>query len=125
MEYSILENGKTYDLPKYNLKISAKMEVVENFKRTGASACDKIRKMYDFIAEIIGKENAVEILGKVDDADPNYINIVYLDIVRAYNKPLAEYENERQAEQLDNDIFEKLDKLVKGVNALNTLNKSK
>lgn len=125
MEYTILENGKTYDLPKYNLKISAKMEVVENFKRTGASSCDKIRKMYDFIAEIIGKENAVEILGKVDDADPNYINIVYLDIVKAYNKPLTEYESERQAEQLDNDIFDKLDKLVKGVNALNTLNKSK
>lgn len=123
MVYTIIENGKSYDLPNYNLKISAKMEAVENFKSTAASASDKIRKMYDFITELVGKENAVEMIGKVDEADPNMINIVYLDIVRAYNKPLMDYEKERQAEQVNNEVFDKLEKLMSNLNVLQAMNK--
>lgn len=125
MVYTIIENGKSYDLPNYNLKISAKMEAVENFKTTAASASDKIRKMYDFITEIVGKENTVEMIGKVDEADPNDINIAYLDIVRAYNKPLVDYEKARQAEQLDGEAFEKLQKLLGNASVLQALKKSK
>lgn len=123
MVYTIIENEKSYDLPQYNLKISAKMEAVEKFKTTAASASDKIRKMYGFITELVGKENAVEMIGKVDEADPNMINIVYLDIVRAYNKPLMDYEKERQAEQVNNEAFEKLEKLMSNLNVLQAMNK--
>lgn len=112
MEYTLIKNGKSYDLPTYTLKIGAKMEAVENTNRSNASFTEKIKVIYDFCSEIIGKDNAVELVGKIDNADPNAVNILYLDIVKAYNKPLDDYNAERQSEQIDTEAFNKLMKIM-------------
>lgn len=121
MDYTIIENGRSYDLPKYNLKISAKMEQVEAFKTSGASVNEQLKRMYDFCGEILGKENAAEIMGKIDDADPNMINIVYLDIVRSYGRPLEEYEKDRQNEQLNGENIDKMLALLSGLKEASAL----
>lgn len=115
MEYTIIKNGRSYDLPAYTLKISEKLEQVEIFKMGDVPVNEKYKKMYDFCCEVLGKENATEIIGKLSDADPNMINIVYLDIVRAYNRPLEEYEKERQNEQLDTESISKITDLLSGL----------
>ena len=100
MEYTIIEDGKSYDLPKHSVKISNEMESIEKFKANAKSVKDQLKKMYDFCREMLGDENAGELLGDFEDSDPNVINIVYLDIVEAYRKPIEDYEREKQSETL-------------------------
>ncbi|MGN0423516.1 MAG: hypothetical protein ACI4EY_12400 [Lachnospiraceae bacterium] len=113
MEYTIIsKEGKSYDLPTYDLKIAEKMEEVEIFKRSGARVKAQFEKMYSFCSDILGKENTEEILGDVNKADPNMINFVYLDIVKAYNKPLEDYERKERASQFDDESIKYLMKLL-------------
>lgn len=100
MEYTIIEDGKSYDLPKHSVKISNEMESIEKFKANAKSVKDQLKKMYGFCCEMLGDESAGELLGDFEDSDPNMINIVYLDIVEAYRKPIEDYEREKQSETL-------------------------
>ena len=115
MEYTIIEDGKSYDLPKHSVKISNEMESIEKFKANAKSVKDQLKKMYDFCYEMLGDENAGELLGDFEDSDPNMINIVYLDIVEAYRKPIEDYEREKQSEKLNSYDIKKYLEMFKAV----------
>ena len=108
MEYSIIHNGQAYDLPPYSLKIAEKLEKTELSNGSGKRFKEKCKGMYDLICELLTPDSTKEILGEFLDADPNTINIVYLEIVKQYNKPLDDYRAEKTNESLSDRNIQKL-----------------
>lgn len=122
MEYSFIYNGKNYDLPKYNFSIAEKLEKQENINNNSGKFKDKCKSMYELINELIGKESTEELIGKFNDSDPNIINIIYLEIVKAYNQPVADY----NADNIDNKLNDSnIGKITDLLNSLQNIDKLK
>lgn len=115
MEYTVIYNGQSYDIPNYSIKISEKLEEIELLNRGNQKFREKCKKMYDFASDILGKETVVSILGKFDESDPNGINILYLEIVKSYNKPLVDYNMQGFEEKLGDG---QIDKVLEMINAI-------
>lgn len=122
MEYSMFYNGESYDLPRYNFSIAEKIEKQEMLNRGTGLFKDKCKGMYNLIVDLLGKEETEKCIGKFNEADPNEINIAYLEIVKAYGKPVLEY-NTTSAEEKIEDA--NIDKLAKIVNAFEKIEKMK
>lgn len=110
--YTIVRNGETYELPAYTIGIAEKLEEAEAFKAKSKSVKAKFKKMYDVSAELLGRETAESIMGRFEETDPNVINFVYLDIVKAYNKPLEEYNEEENRAKMNVQSTVQLMKLL-------------
>lgn len=121
MEYTVIYNGQSYDIPNYSIKISEKLEEIELLNRGNQKFRDKCKKMYDFIGEILTKQIANELIGKFEDSDPNSINILYLEIVKSYNKPLADYNDSEVEKRINSDELEKMLELVKALPSIEKL----
>lgn len=116
MEYNITINGESYELPKYNMKIAEKLEKTELLNNKASESFKaKCKSMYDFCAELLGKEIVAVLIGKFEESDPNDINILYLDIVKTYNKPLEDYQQTETSEKLNGMEFDKLTELLNAV----------
>lgn len=124
MEYTVIYNGQSYDIPNYSIKISEKLEEIELLNRGNQKFRDKCKKMYDFIGEVLTKQVANELIGKFEDSDPNTINILYLEIVKAYNKPLADYNESEVEKRINSDELEKMLELVKALPSIEKLKES-
>ena len=124
MEYTVIYNGQSYDIPDYSIKISEKLEEIELLNRGNQKFKDKCRKMYDFIGEILTKQVASELIGKFEDSDPNTINILYLEIVKSYNKPLTDYNEAEVEKRINSDELEKMLELVKALPSIEKLKES-
>lgn len=125
MEYTVIWNGQSYDLPCYSLKISEKLEEIENINRSSAKFREKCKKMYDLAEFVIGKQAVLEILGKFDDSDPNKVNILYLEILKSYNKPLEDYSMAGMEEMMNSDELEKVLEIVKALPQIKEMKESK
>ena len=124
MEYTVIYNGQSYDIPNYSIKISEKLEEIELLNRGNQKFRDKCKKMYDFIGEVLTKQVANELIGKFEDSDPNTINILYLEIVKSYNKPLADYNESEVEKRMNSDELEKMLELVKALPSIEKLKES-
>ena len=106
--------GKKIDLPNYSVELALK---IEDLDRVEGTISDKMKAMYDFISEVIGIEKTEEALGEFNTSDPNLINILFLSIVNAYNKPLQDYTIKQSTQVLDNpkvkQSLDAIDKVVK------------
>lgn len=112
--YSILFDGKKIELPKYSVELALKIEALDNVE---GNLKDKLQAMYDFVYELIG-EKEVELIGAFDEADPNMINILFLQIVSCYNKPLTDYNVKEATKVMDDPQIKKaLDNIDKMVEA--------
>lgn len=112
MQYTIIHNGTSYDIPNYTMGVSEEIEKIGQFNMADNPFKKKCQKMYDFISDKLGKENTAEVVGDFATADPNTINIVYLEIVASYNKPLEEYQNEQSHSKLDDAQIDKVTALL-------------
>lgn len=97
--YKILFENKTIELPEYSVAIAQKIEALDEVE---GSIAVKLQAMYDFIQDIIGAEKTEEALKPFSDADPNLINILFLQIVSKYNEPLEEYRMKEATKLMDN-----------------------
>ena len=115
--YSVNFENKKIELPKYSIDLALKIEELDNFE---GSIADGLKAMYDFISEVIGIEKTEEVLGEFNASDPNLINILFLSIVNAYNKPLQDYTIKQSTEVLDNPRLKQgIDTITKVVEANN------
>lgn len=121
MEYTVIYNGQSYDIPNYSIKISEKLEEIELLNRGNQKFRDKCKKMYDFIGEILTKQVTSELIGKFEDSDPNAINILYLEIVKSYNKPLTDYNETEVEKRINSDELEKMLELIKALPSIEKL----
>ena len=78
--------------------------------------------MYDLLSKLLGEDAITNLVGKFTESDPNTINIFYLMVVRAYGKPLEEYNEENAT--IDLDKYQ-VDKIVNLVEALDKASKIK
>lgn len=115
MGYAIVKDGETYDLPKYSMKIADKLESVENQSQKNVSFRIKCKARYDTVSELLGKEVVNTLLGKFEDSDPNEINILYLNIIQEYNKPIEEHNSAAAKEKMNDIDIDKMTELLKSL----------
>lgn len=125
MEYTISFNGNEYKLPSYNLKVAEKIEKISATYYSQGKISDKSKDIYNFVADLIGKEETNTAIGKLNDLDLNELDIIYSEIIEAYSKPLAEYRNDKAVEKIDNSAISDLLKLVEAIPQLKELSKTK
>ena len=115
--------GETIHLPDYTVDIAEKIESVMLYADTKARFRDKIKKMYDFLANLLGKEKVVEQFGKFETCDPNDINLLFLRITDTYNRPVADYNDDKIVEKLDKTQIDKLSKIVDSADKIKNFDK--
>ncbi len=76
----------------------------------GMGIRDKFKVLFDFIQSLVGKENAVEILGSenLDEVDLCEVTLTFKKIIDAYDKPLEDYSSQKSFEKLNNIPIEKI-----------------
>lgn len=121
MKYSFVFKGKTYELPNYNVEMVRKLEELDA-RGANASASEQLQLLYNYVNETLGEEVTNTILGDFDNADPNEINMIYMDIVNAYHRPLEERElKERESQVKENFKAVQSDKVIDLLNAIGQL----
>ena len=115
--------GETMHLPDYTVDIAEKIESVMLYADTKARFRDKIKKMYDFLDKLLGKEVVVGQFGKFENCDPNDINLLFLKITDAYNRPVSDYNEDKIVEKLDKTQIDKLSKIVDSADKIKNLDK--
>ena len=129
MRYFVTINNETTDLPDYTFSIADKIEEQERLNSGNGKFRDKCRGMYDLICSLVGKDKVESQIGKFPECEPNMVNIIYLDIIKAYNKPLNDYNIDENQTKF-NEAFSAVDgeqmrKLTDLVNAMTSMEKIK
>ena len=122
MDYSMTVNGMVIELPKYTFDIAEKIERQEIVNSGTSKFKDKCKSMYSTICSIIGDDKVSETIGAFNETDPNLINIMYLELIKAYNKPIEEFNQNNLTDSLQNSGIEDITKLL---NSLQNIDKLK
>ena len=98
MVHTIIVNNKSYDLPKKTVAITEKLDkalTADSIK--GLTVRGKFEILHNFVKDLVGEENAAEILGSanLDDIDLSELALIVLNINEAYEKPLDDFQTER------------------------------
>ena len=116
MAYSIIVNDKCYELPKKTVANAEKLDKALKVDSIGGlSVKDKFKKLHDFVKEMIGSENAAEMLGSDDlnEIDTAELAVIVRKINEAYEKPMQEFQAERMQAKVGMIPFDKLTSMTK------------
>jgi hypothetical protein len=117
MEYTIIVDGRSYDLPKKTVAIVEAMdEVLKVDSAKGLSVKQKFEKLYSFMERLVGTENVKEMFGsnKLTEIDLSELTLAVRRVIDAYDKPIADYDAERSNRRFDGLP---IDKILATVNA--------
>lgn len=113
MNYEItLENGNVLQLPRYSMVIAKKLENADKVNAGQQSFEKKTRAVYDIVSDIIGKDKVKENIGEFAEVDPNAVYILYMRIVREYNRPIDEFNREKLEQSLESSQVEKITSII-------------
>ena len=121
MQYTVIINGQSYDLPKKTVKVVEEMDKVATIDSVkGIGIRDKFKKLYDFIVSLVGKENATEILGsdKLDEVDLSEVTLTFKKIMDAYDKSLTDYQADKAREKFSNLPIDQIANLAGAVDTM-------
>lgn len=116
MTYTIIINGNGYELPKKTIKVVEELDAIIKIDQAkGLSIREKFKKLFNFIEKLVGKENAIEILGsdKLDDVDLSDVTLTVKKIIDAYDKPIQDYDTDKSLEKLNQLPLDKIVELSK------------
>ena len=116
MEYIVIINDRSFDLPKKTLSVVEKIDAVLKVDTTkGLSIRQRFEKLHAFVKEMVGEENAAEALGSsnLSEIDLSEIVLATKKIIDAYEKPITDYENEKKKEQYDSLPMDKIITMTK------------
>lgn len=124
MVHTIIVNNKSYDLPKKTVAVAEKLDyalTVDNIK--GLTVKGKFEILHNFVKELVGEENAVEMLGSanLEEIDLSDLTMVVLSIKDAYEKPMNDYQAQRMRERIGNIPIEKLTSVTKAAQAVTNM----
>lgn len=111
MEYTIIVNGRSYDLPKKTMAVVEKMdEVVKVDSVKGLSVKQKFEKLHGFVKDLVGNENAEEMFdsSNLAEIDLSEITLAVKKIVDAYDKPIVDYDTDKSLQKLDKLPIDKI-----------------
>lgn len=121
MNYTIIKEGRSYDLPKKTLTVTEKMdEVLRVDANPNMSVRQKFEKLHNFVKETLGEEEANEILGSsnLNEIDLSELTLTVRMIVDEYDRPVSEYETNKRKSQIE---ALPLDKIVAMTKAAQTV----
>lgn len=121
MEYTVIVNGQSYDLPKKTMKVAEEIDkLVKADTDIKIALKDKYKKQFDFIRGLIGEDNAKEIFttDDINEIDLPEITLTVKKIIDAYDKPITDYYTEKSADRLSNLPIDKILELSKVVKEL-------
>lgn len=122
MVYTIISDDmQSYDLPGKTLKIVEKIEALQrDDARRDLSIREKYKKLHAFVVDILGKDNAKEILGtdKLDEMDLSILTITARKIIDAYDRPIEEYSRSKVQQTIDEIPFDKVSELIKATDSI-------
>nr|DAR79554.1 MAG TPA: hypothetical protein [Caudoviricetes sp.] len=115
MQYTVIFNHKSYDLPKKTMAIWEDLDLIFKLDSTNLPNREKYKKMIEFIAKLVGQEAIVEIFGTedLDEMDLNDITLAIFKVRDAYENPLANYQVEKSSEALSQIPLDKLQSISK------------
>ena len=127
MQYTLISNGISYDLPPYTLEISDKMDKI-NEQNINQSVNKKVKyiSMIDFIVSLLGEDATVDIIGSTDVAsvDLQAVAVAYMDICRTYDTPLREARKEESNEAFNSDEMKMVLEILKNADNIEKLKKA-
>ena len=116
MEYTVIVNGQSYDLPKKTMKVAEDIDkLLKADTDTKIALKDKYKKQHDFIKCLIGEDNAKEIFATddINEIDLPEITLTVKKIIDAYDKPITDYYAEKSADRINSLPIDKIVELVK------------
>ena len=123
MDYTVIINSRSYDLPKKTVSVMNKLDEVLKVDNLNIKARQKFEKLHEFVKDILGEANAKEILesDNLDEIDLSDLSITVLKINDAYNKPLNDYKMEKMRATLNSAQIDKINNLVHSTTAMANL----
>lgn len=128
MEYTVIVNNRSYDLPKKTIVVVEKLDsVLKIDSAKGYSIRQKFEKLHGFVKELVGDDNAREMFGsdRIEDIDLSEVTIVVRKIVDAYDKPIIDYDAEKSRMKLDGLPIEKIISVAKAADKIATFQPQK
>ena len=115
MIYTVIANKKSYDLPKKTISVMESLDktvLIDTVKNL--SLRDKFSQLLNFLIEVLGEANIKEILGstELDEIDLSEVTLTVRKIVDAYDKPIAEYNKQKNLETLNSLPISQIEKLT-------------
>lgn len=128
MEYTIIVNEQSYDLPKKTITVMNKLDEVLKVDSTkGLNVTQKYAKLHNFMKELVGEENTTEMFGsgKLDEIDLSELTLAVRKVIDAYDKPVADYEAEKSRAKLNNLPIEQLNAITKAAEKMANMPRNK
>lgn len=124
MEYTIIINGRSYDLPKKTVSVMEKMDGILKIDSCRMKARQKFEKMHEFVKDMIGEENAKEAFGtdNLEEMDMSELAITVLKMNDAYNQPLTDYKIEKMRVTMNSMQTDKIAALANSASAIANMN---
>ena len=116
MEYTVIINGQSYDLPKKTIKVAEDIDkLVKADTDIRIALKDKYIKQHDFIKNLIGEDNSKEIFGtdNINEIDLPEITLTVKKIIDAYDKPITDYEIEKSRDRISELPLDKVIELAR------------
>lgn len=123
MSYSVKLQGKSYTLPTKTMAIMKQLErfaeLPQLYESRAITIEQVLREQFDFLAQSIGEEAALELAGgDIEAADVDTIAFAVIDIVEAYTRDAARKQIQAQTSQLkalmaDKDVAKAVDAVSK------------
>lgn len=120
MEYTIIVNGRSYDLPKKNISVMEKLDEALKVDSLRMNIRQKYERLHRFVKDIVGEENAKEIFGSddLDNIDLSELSLTVLKINDAYDQPVSEYSNDKMLKMINSIPTEKITSLTKSMQSI-------
>ena len=121
MEYTVIINGRSYDLPKKTLAVMEKVdEVLKVDSMKGYTVKQKFEKLHGFMKNLVGEENAAEMFGSsnLSEIDLSELTLAVQKVIDAYDKPITDYQAEKSKSKLEQLPIEKIVSISKAVDKI-------
>ena len=111
MEYTIIVGGQSYDLPKKTMAVVSDLDdVLKVDSNAKLGIKQKYEKLHNFMKHLVGDENAKDMFGSdnLNEIDLSELTIAVKKVVDAYDKPVAEYDAEKNEALFDTLPIDKI-----------------
>ena len=126
MEYTVIVNERSYELPKKTLKVAEDLDKVLKVDSTkGLSVRQKFERLHDFMKETVGEENAREMFGTddIDKIDLSELTLAVKKVATAYEKPIEDYDVEQRRAMFANLPLTQISTLTNAANTVASVNR--